>query len=243
MDKSIYVAMNGAKATFDRVARISNNLANANTSGFRAEMMSTKALYVQADQGMPTRVFSTEAPAGFKTDSGALNHTGNPLDVAIKGQGWFAVQAGSGEGYTRAGDLVVSADGTLSTAAGKPVLGDGGPIQIPQGASAISFGEDGTLSVQQNKVWQPVGKLKLVNPDPKTMTRGEDGFFRMANGQAASVDERVRIVPGAVESSNVSVIEEMTRMIEAQRRLDVQTQLMQKMDQDGGKASQILNLG
>lgn len=240
MDKALYVAMNGAKATFERVARVSNNIANANTTGFRAEMMSTKALYVQADHGLPTRVFTTEAAGGFRAESGALNHTGNPLDVAIKGAGWFAVQSGTGEAYTRAGDLTLSADGTLITASGRPILGDGGPIQIPQGVSEFNFGEDGTVSFQQNGRWQQAGRLKLVNPDPAAMVRSEDGLFRLATGAAAPLDENVRIVPGAIESSNVSVIDEMTKMIEAQRRLDVQTQLMQKVDQDAAKASQIL---
>ena len=240
MDKALYVAMNGAKATFDRVARVSHNLANANTAGFRAEMMSTKALYVQADHGLPTRVFTAEAAGGFRAESGALNHTGNPLDVAIKGAGWLAVQSGAGEAYTRAGDLTLSADGTLTTASGRAVLGDGGPIQIPQGATAYTFGEDGTVSAQQEGRWQPVGRLKLVNPEPNTMVRGEDGLFRLATGAIAPLDENVRIAPGSVESSNVSVIEEMTKMIEAQRRLELQTQLMQKVDQDAAKASQIL---
>jgi flagellar basal-body rod protein FlgF len=244
MDKALYVSMNGAQATFDRMAHTSNNIANVATNGFRAALSSTKALYVDAKDGMPTRVFTQEADAGFRADAGAMQATGNPLDVAITGEGWFATQDAQGkEAYTRGGSLNLSSEGVLVGTSGRPMLGDGGPITVPQGSTDIAFGADGTVSVKQNGQRSEIGRLKLTNPAAREMARGADGLFRTKSGTPAALSPTTTMVSGMVEGSNVSVVEEMTHMIESQRRFDLQMKMMQAVEQNSGKASQILNLG
>ncbi len=242
MNNLLYVAMNGAKASLDRMDRISNNLANVNTDGFRAELMSTKALYVNAKEDMGVTVFAKEAPAGFDSQNGALQTTGNPLDAAIKGDGWFVVQDDAGkEAMTRAGSFTLSATGMLTTASGRPVMGDGGPIEIPAGTADVSISADGIITGKQGGQRAQIGQLKLVKPPLNTIKRSEDGLFRTTEGNL-NADETVRLVSGAVEGSNVSAVAEMARMIEAQRRLDMQMKVFTNIEQQGTKASQILNL-
>jgi flagellar basal-body rod protein FlgF len=244
MDKALYVSMNGAQASFDRMAHTSNNIANVATNGFRAALSSTKALYVDAKDGMPTRVYTQEADAGFRSDAGPMQSTGNPLDVAITGDGWFAMQDAQGkEAYTRGGSLNLSSEGVLVGISGRPMLGDGGPITIPQGATDVAFGTDGTVTVKQNGQRTEVGRLKLTNPPSQELVRGADGLFRTKSGNPAALSPTTSMASGMVEGSNVSVIQEMASMIESQRRFDLQMKMMQAVEQNSGKASQILNLG
>ena len=244
MDKALYVSMNGAQATFDRMAHTSNNIANVATNGFRAALSSTKALYVDATDGMPTRVFTQEADAGYRADPGAMQSTGNPLDVAITGEGWFAMQDAQGkEAYTRGGSLTLSSEGVLVSASGRPMLGDGGTITVPQGATDIAFGADGTVTVKQNGQRSEIGRLKLTNPGAQELARGPDGLFRTKTGAPAALSPTTTMISGMLEGSNVSVVEEMTHLIESQRRFDMQMKMMQAVEQNSGRASQILNLG
>lgn len=241
MDKTLFVAMNGASATFDRAAKVAHNLANANTTGFRAELLATKALYAQADHGLPTRVFTEEAAVGFRSTAGALMATGNPLNVAIKGDGWLAVQdASKKEAYTRAGEFQINPEGVLVTTAGNPVVGESGPITVPLGVTDLTFAADGTLSGVQNGKSTQLGKLKLVNPPVGDLVRGNDGLIRTKAGQAVAQNDAVKIAGGMIEGSNVSVVEEMTRMIEVQRRLEMQMKFIQTAELNHTKATQIL---
>src|SRR5882724_11845582 len=115
MDRLIYLAMSGAKATMQRQDSLANNLANASTNGFRAELQAFRAVPVRGD-GATTRVYALESTVGYDAQSGPLQTTGNSLDVAMKGNAWLTVQGLDGtEAYTRAGSLAVGADGTLVT--------------------------------------------------------------------------------------------------------------------------------
>jgi len=145
MDRVIYTAMSGAKATMARQDALANNLANASTTGFRADLSAFRAVPVRGD-GAPTRVSSLEATAGFDAAEGPILQTGRKLDAAIRGPGWFSVQGLDGnEAYTRAGSFQLSADGVLQTQSGLAVLGDGGPIAVPAGAE-VTIGSDGSIS-------------------------------------------------------------------------------------------------
>jgi len=147
MDRLIYTAASGARALMQRQDGLTNNLANANTPGFRADQVAFRAVPVRGD-GTPTRVVSLEASAGFDEASGPIETTGRNLDVAVLGKGYLAVQAPDGsEAYTRGGALQVSSEGVLVSAGGLPVAGEGGALNIPAG-STVSIARDGTVSAQ-----------------------------------------------------------------------------------------------
>ena len=241
MDRMIYTAMSGAKATMTRQDALAHNLANANTPGFRADLSAFRAVPVRGE-GATTRVHSLESTAGFDATDGPITQTGRSLDVAVKGAGWIAVQGLDGnEAYTRAGGMELSADGTLQVRGGLPVMGDGGPIVVPQGAT-VSIGSDGTVSAKQgNTPPVPVGQLRLVNPPTGDLRKGADGLMRMANGDPAEVDPTVRVVEGALEGSNVNPVESMVGLIAAARQFEMQMKMLQTAEGNEQRASKLLS--
>lgn len=239
MDRAIYIGMNGATAAMDKMARTSNNLANANTQAFRSEFTATRALYVQGD-GLPTRAFSVETEPGINTNAGPIIPTGAPLDAAIEGPGFFAVQDAFGaEAYTRLGQFQVNQEGQLTTSTGFAVMGDGGPIQVPAGAS-LSIAGDGTISsIGAKGVLQKIAQLKLVNPEAKDIKRGTDGLFRTP--QPSDPDPKVKVSGGSLEGSNTNLVEEMVRMIDASRQYELSVRMMQAADQNSKSSASILS--
>jgi len=234
----IYLSMSGAKATMQRQDTLANNLANVSTPGFRAELQAFRAVPVLGS-GASTRVYSLETTTGYDASPGAITATGRNLDVAAKGNSWLTVQALDGtEAYTRGGALEVSADGTLTTRSGLPVMGDGGPLQVPPNA-AVSIGADGTVSAKgSDGKNSAIGKLKLVTPETP-LTRGDDGLFRGADGDL-SADDTARVQDGALEGSNVSAVESMVAMISAARQFEAQMKMIQTAEADEKAASQLL---
>ena len=239
MDRLIYLAMSGAKATLQRQDQLANNLANASTNGFRAELQAFRAVPVRGD-GASTRVYALESSVGHDARSGPVQATGRALDVALQGAAWLAVQSLDGtEAYTRAGALQVGADGQLVTPAGLPVLGDGGPITLPANA-AVDVASDGTLTTRVgNDPPQAAGRLKLVTTDA-ALTRGEDGLFRAEAGELAA-DPAARLQSGALEGSNVSPVETMVAMIAAARQFEQQMKVLQGAEQREQAASRLLS--
>jgi flagellar basal-body rod protein FlgF len=240
MDRLIYTAASGARATAARQDGITHNLANANTPGFRADLVAFRAVPVRGE-GATTRVMALEASAGFDDHSGAIESTGKPLDVAINGRGYFAVQAPDGtEAYTRNGGFEVSPEGILVNHNGLPVSGEGGELNIPAN-SMVSIAEDGTVTAQPaTGPAQQVGKLKLVNPEPGALRKGADGLLRMATGEDAPSDGTLRVAPGSLEGSNVNVVEAMVGMIAASRQFETQMKLLQTAEQNDQRAAQLL---
>ena len=238
MDRMIYLSMSGAKATMQRQDTLANNLANVSTPGFRAELQAFRAVPVQGS-GASTRVYALETTTGYDASPGAITSTGRNLDVAAKGNAWLAVQALDGtEAYTRGGSLEVTSDGTLTTRSGLPVLGDGGPLQVPPN-SIVSIGADGTVSAKGNDGKNTaIGKLKLVTPEA-ALTRGEDGLFRAADGEL-SADDKARVQDGALEGSNVSPVETMVAMISAARQFEAQMKMLQTAEANDKAAAQLL---
>ena len=239
MDRMIYLSMTGAKATMQRQDVLANNLANVSTVGFRAELNAFRAVPVQGS-GASTRVYALESTPGYDDSAGVVSATGRPLDVAMRGNAWLAVQALDGtEAYTRAGSLDVSADGTLVTQNGLPVIGDGGPIQVPAN-SEVSIAADGTVSARgTNGRSAAVGRLKLVTPEAP-LTRGEDALFRAADGDLAA-DTTARLQDGALEGSNVSPVQTMVQMIAAARQFEAQMKALQTADGNEKAAAQLLS--
>ena len=240
MDRMIYLSMSGAKATMQRQDTLANNLANVSTPGFRAELQAFRAVPVQGS-GASTRVYALETTTGYDATAGAITSTGRNLDVAARGNAWFAVQALDGtEAYTR-GSLDVSADVTLTTRSGLPVMGDGGPLQVPPNA-AVSIGSDGTVSAKGvDGKNTSIGKLKLVTPET-SLTRGEDGLFRGADGDLGA-DDTARVQDGALEGSNVSPVETMVSMISAARQFEAQMKMIQTAEANEKAAGQLLSAG
>ena len=245
MDRLIYTAMTGASQAFTRQAGVANNLANASTTGFRAMEHRFRAVPVQGP-GAPTRAFVADASVANVFEQGPMMATGRPLDVAVQGAGWIAVEGpNGGEAYTRAGNLQVNVNGQLQTASGLNVLGDGGPIAIPPDNS-ITISPDGTVSAvplfgTPNNV-NVVGRIKLVNPPENQLVRGDDGLFRMQGGAPVEVDENVKLASETLEGSNVDPVDSMVSMISLARQFETQIKMLQTADANAAKASQILSM-
>lgn len=238
MDRMIYVTMSGAKATMQRQDVLANNLANASTVGFRAELQAFRSVPVNGS-GASTRVYALESTPGHDEASGPVQVTGRALDVAVRGNAWLAVQADDGtEAYTRAGALELTAEGQLVSAGGRAVLGDGGPIELPPD-SQVAIAADGTVSATTaNGLSLPVGRLKLVTPEAP-LERGTDGLFRAADGDLPA-DPNARVQDGALEGSNVSPVQTMVSMIAAARQFESQMKLIQTAESDERAAAQLL---
>jgi flagellar basal-body rod protein FlgF len=248
MDRLIYTAMTGASQALEQQSVVANNLANASTTGFKAQLAAFRQVPMsfenQSADGT-TRTFVLSSTPNADYTPGAITQTGNPLDVAIQGPGWLAVQTADGnEAYTRAGNLHVDANGQLVTATNQPVLGNSGPLSIPPGAE-VSIGKDGTVSAlvpgDPPTAIAVVDQLKLVNPDAATLTRGDDGLFRTADGDPADADPTVVVAGGALEGSNVNPVSAMVSMIANARQFQMQTKLMESADQNEQSANKLLN--
>lgn len=245
MDKMLYIAMTGAKHTMWQQASTAHNLANSTTTAYKAESNAFRALPVFGE-GVPTRTFVVDSTAGADLSEGAIQQTGRDLDVAVQGKGWIAVQAEDGsEAYTRNGSLTVGANGQLQTRTGQAVVGDAGPLAIPPDVQ-ITVGRDGTISIIPNggtlTAVAAVGRIKLVNPAEADLVKGTDGLFRQKNGAVAQADANVHVLGGALEGSNVNVVDSMISMISLARQFDMQVKLMQNADANAKQASQLMNL-
>lgn len=246
MDPLIYVAMSGAQETLIAQAVNANNLANVSTPGFRADLAQARSMPAFGE-GHPSVVYAmTERPA-VDFQPGPMQTTGRELDVAINGEGWIAVQAPDGrESLTRAGDLQVSSNGILTTGAGHPVLGNGGPVAIPP-ATSLLIGTDGTVSIQPlgqgPETLAILDRIKLVDPDVAQLAKGDDGLLRLPNDETASASANVRVISGALEQSNVNVAKTLVDMIELSRQYEMQVNVIKTAKEDADAAAQLLRVG
>jgi len=244
MDKLLYIAMSGAKQNMMSLSVTANNLANAKTTGFKADMAQARSMQVFGD-GMPSRVFALSERPSQNFDSGGLLSTGRSLDIAIEGEGWLTVQSNDGsEGYTRSGQLHMTEDGTLVTSKGQMVIGDGGPITIPLPVRNIEISPDGTIMVQPegapSSVQEEVARIKFVNPNNRFLEKGNDGLFRMKTGGDAQEDINVRVRKGMIEASNVNPVSEMTDMIAIQRQFEMQLKMMKTAEEIDASSASLL---
>jgi flagellar basal-body rod protein FlgF len=242
MDRLIYLSMSGAKATLQRQDSLANNLANASTAGFRAELQAFRAVPVLGD-GASTRVYALESSVGYDNSAGPVESTGRSLDVALRGNAWLAVQSLDGtEAYTRAGSLQVNSEGQLVTLGGLPVAGDGGAITLPPNA-VVEIADDGSITTTVGSARpQQAGRLKLVTPET-TLNRGNDGLFRPADGNDLSSDTAARLRSGALEGSNVNPVATMVAMISAARQFEQQMKSLQGAEQREQGAAKLLAPG
>lgn len=209
---------------------VANNIANINTTGFKAEDVLFQEYKMP---GASDRNFSYGDQAlSFTQDwatihnmvSGPIAQTGNPLDVALEGPGFLTVQTPAGTRYSRAGSLQVDPSGTLMDVTGNPVLSDGGPVKFDPSETNITIGKDGRISSSAGAK----GKLSIVEfADPQTLTRDGHNLY---SGGTPQPSVNTRLVQGSIERSNVSGVSEMSNMIKVQRAYESLASLMQNQD-------------
>jgi flagellar basal-body rod protein FlgF len=246
MDRMIYVAMSGAKETLIAQANNSNNLANVNTTGFMEDLNQFRSMPVFG-QGYPTRVYALDERPDINFDKGSEMATGNPLDIVVKGEGYFAVQAPDGsEAYTRRGDLKVDANGLVTNGEGLPLIGNSGPIALPP-FEKIEVAPDGTITIlpegAKPDALAIVDRIKMVNPPMDRLTKGDDGLMRIQSGKPAKADANVSLVSGALESSNVNIADALVNMIELSRKFEMQVKMMKTSEDLDTASASLMRLG
>ena len=240
----LYTAANGARQAMKAQTAISHNLANANTTGFKAHFNTFTNWHVEGP-GFNTRVLNQQSADDIDMDKGSIISTGRELDVAINGDGFIAVQNKDGnEAYTRAGDLRMDSEGRLTTGGGFSVIGNGGPIVIPP-AEKIEIGQDGSISIV------PVGqtadslvvadRIKLVSPEVKELQKNSDGLFELKSGVNAAVSVDVVVENGVLESSNVSAVGQMIELITNARQFETNIKLMQEAKSTDEASARLLS--
>lgn len=244
MDKALFIAMSGAKQTMLAQRAHANNLANVKTTGFKEDFTQARSMPVYGEHH-PTRAYAMTERPGTNFESGPLIQTGNNLDVAIKGDGWIAVQSENGkEAYTRAGDFNIDINGQLRTGKGLPVLGNGGPIVLPP-SGKIEIGADGTISVlplgSDAVGLAQIDRIRLVNPDSSDLEKGEDGLIHLKNGIAPpDFDASIQVEPGFLEGSNVNAVSALTDILSLSRQYELQVKLMSKSEEISQSTARLL---
>ncbi|MBM7456546.1 flagellar basal-body rod protein FlgF [Oceanisphaera litoralis] len=247
MDHLLYIAMSGAKENMHSVALRANNLANANTTGFKADMEQARAMQAFGE-GLPSRVFAMAERPGQSFAAGPIQSTGRDLDVAVAGDGWLAVESKDGsEAYTRFGSLQLSPEGLLQTGNGLNVLDDnGGPIFLPLPLEKMEINKDGTifawLEGEPANGGAELQRIKTVLPDNGDIEKGLDGLFRRKDGQAEAPSAQVQLIAGALEGSNVNPVAEMTHLIDLQRRFETQLKMMNHAEENDKAHAQLLRI-
>lgn len=246
MDKLLYLSMTAAINTELSQATIAGNLANIEMPGFKADLEQFRSMPVFGD-GHPSRVYAMSERPGIDYTPGTIYKTGNPLDFAINGDGWIAVEAPDGtEAYTRRGDLRMNTSGLLENGNGLLVYGNGGgPIAMPPTETAV-IGTDGTISIrpigQDEKSLVVLDRVKLVNPPVEDLVKSPDGLFRLRSGLPAEVDATVKVAPESLENSNVNMVAAMARIIEHGRRFEMDIKAMKAAKENDEVGTRILSL-
>ena len=245
MDRMIYTAMAGARQAMHRQANNNHNLANVDTTGFKAAIDNLEAMPIYGP-GHPARVHVSNRAAGADLAPGALRTTGDPLHVAVRGAGFIAVQdTDGGEAWTRNGELRVSATGLLETSGGQPVLGEGGPITLSP-YEKIAIAADGTISIrplgQGSGGLAVLDRIRLVKPEAANVTRNERGLFvsTAEPTEDEPADAAVTLQSGALEASNVDRIGALVNMIELARHYETQVKLMKNAEDVDSAATSLL---
>jgi flagellar basal-body rod protein FlgF len=235
--------MTGAKNATGQLATTTHNLANAQTLGFR-EMLSAFRTVPVAGASSDSRAFVVDSTPGFNAAPGTLQATGNPLDIALVQEGYFAYEVdGNNEAYSRQGRLNVDSDGYLTNLKGQKVLStDNGPIHVGTGNQSIYLGTDGSVFTKGPDGEQNlIAKLKVVNPPQSELQRRPDGLFETSQSWQMHVDGLPMKV-GAVESSNVNVAQSMVEMIKQNRMFDLNFKMIQVADQNARSAQNLFSL-
>lgn len=234
MDAGIYSAMSGSTAAQTRLDALANNLANASTAGFKAERVLQRAEragdVAPALNSVPTPITRERVVTDFS--QGPVNSSGNPLDVALAGDGFFVVRTPLGDRLTRSGNFTVDAGGYLAAADGSRIQGTSGDITIPTGTVAI--GADGSVRVGD----QRVGQLRVVTVEDPTQLVRESGTRFAAGDQALNdvAPTKLHVVQGAVEGANLAPVAGLVALIETVRGFETYMRAAERLDQVTQKA-------
>lgn len=245
MDRLVYTAVSGMNASMMRERMTASNMANAQTIGFKAEVMQAQAVTLDGPQ-LDVRALNRSEVKGANMKEGAIIATGRPLDVAMTGNTMLAVQSVDGqEAYTRRGDLSVSNTGVVENGEGLPVLGETGPLMVPPG-STVSISQDGSVMVRDPSVPeqepQKIDRLKLVSTAGSQLEKDLAGVFRVPGGGVLPVDDNAKVIPESVEQSNVNSSEVLVDMIESQRLFDLRTKLVSTAKELDEGSSKLMRL-
>ncbi len=245
MDRMLYLLGSNADRLVYAQSISANNLANVNTVGFKADLNQVASSSYETEM-LNTRVYAVALPPVTDFNPGALMRTDNPLDIAINNKGFFSVLNSQGkEAYTRVGNMYQTKEGMLMTGNHLPVLGEGGPISIPQ-AKKIDIAQDGTISyiplTSSENVSIKLDRLKLVMPEAGQLSKRSDGLLYMPDNQLADVNTEVQVSSGFLESSNVNAISEMTNIIQLARQFEISMKLIQTAETMEDNSAHILQL-
>jgi flagellar basal-body rod protein FlgF len=242
MDRLIYTGLSAMRGSMARQTAVANNLANAQTIGFRAELSNVQSLWLDgADDALASRAFASDQVAGADLRPGTVQATGRDLDIALSGDALLGVQAPDGEpAYTRRGDLQVAPSGLLTTGDGHPVLGQQGPITVPP-ADSITLDQQGRLWIVPagGDASQPqeLDRLRLASPAGSEIAKALDGLFRVRGGGILPDDPDARLLTGSLEGSNVNPTTALVEMMEASKAWDTQLKLISSArDMDSASA-------
>lgn len=230
MDRLIHTAANGMSTAMVRQRLIASNLANAQTIGFRAEVLASTPVTVESADSLEVRALNRSEVRGASLAEGAAIPTGKPLDIACTGKTMLAVQTSDGgEAYTRRGDLSIGATGLLFNGDGLPVIGENGPITVPLRTSVTIAPDGAVLAANPAAPDAPpleVGRIKLASWRGSPIDKGIDGLFRVPGGGVLPADADARVLTGTLEQSNVKPTEILVEMVEAQRSYDIRAKLI-----------------
>jgi flagellar basal-body rod protein FlgF len=227
MENALLIGLSRQNVLQRELDVIANNLANLNTTGFKQDISQFEEYLMPVARQNNFR--PTDSRLSYVHDRGTvldlrpgpMQQTGNPLDVAIQGDGFLAVQTPQGERYTRNGALQLNANGELVTSQGYQVLGDGGPIQLQQQDSNIAISSEGSVSVRSGGVANVSvirGKLRIVNfPQEQRLQKDGENLFVTPTDMAPADAPKAYVLQGAIEKSNVESVSMMTRMIDVSR--------------------------
>jgi flagellar basal-body rod protein FlgF len=215
MNDASSIALSAQLAQMHQADVIANNLANLSTTGFKGQHLLFAEYLGQTTNGAPAS-YVQQLGTIRDPSQGGLSQTGNPLDVAIQGDGYFTIDTPLGQRFTRNGHFQLDADGQVVTSQGYPVLSDGSsPLVIPQGAGEITIGADGNVTTPQGAV----GQLQVVTfGNNQALTPTANGFF--STDQAPQPSGDAKTVQGSLENSNVQPIVELTNLIAVQRGVE-----------------------
>jgi flagellar basal-body rod protein FlgF len=245
MDRLIYTSLSAMRGAMARQQATANNLANAATPGFRADIAEAQALWIDGPS-VGDRALASEEVLNADMKAGSVTATGRDLDIALSGDSLLTVQTADGtEGYTRRGDLQLSPSGLLTTGDGHPVMGDGGPITVPP-ADRISISPDGRIVIVpaggDPAQPQELDRLKLVSLAGNPIAKGLDGLFRVKGGGVLPPDPDARVASGHLEESNVSATQALVDMIDASRSWDMQLKLITSARDLDGASAELMRL-
>ena len=236
MNAAMYKALSGSLVQMMRLEVTAQNLANINTNGYKSETLTFREILTDVSaEGDPIGGLVVVDEQRLDLSPGPLEVTGNPLDLALEGEVYFAIETAQGERYSRLGAFTRSADGTLVTSLGQPLLGEGGPIQID--GTRIDITLEGTVMVDGAEV----DRLRLVQfPHPDEIIREGNSLLRVPDAEPAAPGS-FRVIQGSLEKSNVNPIQSMVELIDIQRQFEAYQRALRVMDETTEKVLDAAN--